>query len=433
MEEESQIIEYSSKMKTFLPDKRGYIYLIRPYAFRMANINIMKIGKTSSYDTRFHSYDKFSEVYSIYLVEQMDEVEKMLLYIFKGLYHQERKHGIEYFQGDPINMISTIEYYISRDFLVHKVNLYQELIHNKLNRIIIFNSYDINPNVYSYIQEVMKKKDTKIHILDILNYNDFYYENIMEIKHSASIYEEYQNTIQPYSIKKYTFEEIDFKKDEIESTNSEEIKSEDEYEDKEEHKEEIQSIGIKTCELKINIYNNLSEELTQTPVNKINNTLMSVLHICHYCIDYSTKHRKDMLKHFERKNRCQKQNEISYEDAKQLTISKKFYFYIDFNEITKKDIIFILNTTNKKINYIDDNYLNQIYKIYEIKENEDKKMIKMLSDPIHTKYYNSETGMYECNLCNTSYTSKQNMKNHINNRQKCEERKALLNNIVSMK
>ena len=44
---------------------------------------------------------------------------------------------------------------------------------------------------------------------------------------------------------------------------------------------------------------------------------IKTLYICHYCIDYKTTQRKDMVKHFERKKKCKCNTILSYEEAKE--------------------------------------------------------------------------------------------------------------------
>ncbi len=65
--------------------------------------------------------------------------------------------------------------------------------------------------------------------------------------------------------------------------------------------------------------------------------IKDLFYICHYCIDYKTSNRKDMVKHVNRKNICKCNNPInSYEDSKELTLS---FWYIKFN----KKWLFIYN------------------------------------------------------------------------------------------
>ena len=55
-----------------------------------------------------------------------------------------------------------------------------------------------------------------------------------------------------------------------------------------------------------------------------------------------------MHKHFNRKNKCKESIEISYDDAKFLTINKKYIFLFNPVILTNDDYIFIIKNYNKK-------------------------------------------------------------------------------------
>jgi len=89
---------------------------------------------------------------------------------------------------------------------------------------------------------------------------------------------------------------------------------------------------------------------------------IKALYICHYCIDYKTSQRKDMIKHFERKKKCICNNPtLSYEEAKELTLYKKYYFYFDYSQLLRDNFIKIINFYNEKNNFIYNNYYDAIY------------------------------------------------------------------------
>ncbi len=149
------------------------------------------------------------------------------------------------------------------------------------------------------------------------------------------------------------------------------------------------------------------------------------LYICHYCIDYKTGQRKDMIKHFDRKKSCKCNTLLSYEEAKEKTLYKKFYFYFDFHQLIRNDFIQIVSFYNEKENYIYDNYSDFIYESNMKKMEEEEKKNKHENDAFDKLYYNHEKEKYECKICNSEYTSKQNMKKHLLNIKQCDAKKKL--------
>jgi hypothetical protein len=151
-----------------------------------------------------------------------------------------------------------------------------------------------------------------------------------------------------------------------------------------------------------------------------------LFYICHYCIDHRTPNRKDMIKHLNRKNNCKCNNPIvSYETAKLLTLSKKYYFHININELMRNDLLFIINHYCYEENHIYDNYYQSIMnninsnKKEEIKEEEENDE-KEEDDEFKKMYYNKEKNKYVCDKCNSEYISKQNMLKHLNNKKACK-------------
>ena len=88
---------------------KSYIYLLREREFIRLEELTYKIGKTTQDpQKRFESYPKGSEVLFYLAVEDCHEFERRLLAIFRAKFTQRREYGAEYFQGQPIEMITTI-------------------------------------------------------------------------------------------------------------------------------------------------------------------------------------------------------------------------------------------------------------------------------------------------------------------------------------
>ncbi len=198
-------------------------------------------------------------------------------------------------------------------------------------------------------------------------------------------------------------------------------------------------------------------------------------YICHYCCDYYTHKLKDIKQHTSRKNKCKCNSLMSYDECMLLSVSKKFIFSFNINELTIDDISFIIKNYNDQINIINKNYksfiLNNIKKENLINEDSikedlkydnndylkqkyfDNDIIKLLYlnkfkdnnlniindknneiiddknntnlDSFDNRYFNKEKNKYICNLCFTEYTSKQNMEKHLLNKNKCDKRRQI--------
>ncbi len=164
------------------------------------------------------------------------------------------------------------------------------------------------------------------------------------------------------------------------------------------------------------------------------------LYICHYCVDYKTSSKMDMKKHFDRKKKCQCMNLVSYENAKLLTLSKKFHFTFDYTHLLKDDFLYIIKNFNCYENVIHENFykmkpvkndfLNSILKNKnETKQNITNEIIQIcqnneLSEDEKFKkmYYNEEKERFVCDKCAKEYTTKRNLVKHLKNKKSCELR-----------
>lgn len=364
------------------PKIAGYIYLTRTAAFRNNGETIYKLGKTMEYGGRFNGYDKFSELYVIYYVEDIDVIENILLQIFNRKYKNETAYGKEYFNGNVIDMLNTMKGMLDVYGLIHKVNLINSLINNKLKRFIIYNSEEINNDVYKIIKDIMIDKNINIQINDVSNYNNFYTNFIINNKNIKELIikdiELNENKLFDNKLKQEFKEELEEESEEESQELEEKLKQEYEEESKKEN---------------ILIKNDIKKEL---------------LYICHYCIKYSTQNRKDMVKHFNRKNNCSSNNlNITYEKAKILTLEKRFYFYFDIKKLTNDDFKFIITNYNNK-----ENFLYEIYKNIHLEN-------KIINNEFNKKYINNKTDTFECNKCFTKFMSKQSLIKHKLSGKRC--------------
>ncbi len=367
------------------PRIAGYIYLTRTSTFRNSGAPIYKLGKTIEYGGRFNGYDKFSELYVLYYVEDIDVIENILLQIFNRKYKNEIAYGKEYFNGNIMDMLNTMKCILDGYGLIYKVDLINSLINNKLKRFIIYNSKEINTDFYEMMTEIMIDKNVNIQINDVINYNNFYYEYIMNNKNIMELFDIYKLNINQFN-----------KEESIHEESIEEELIGEELIENELKEEELKVEELKEEDkiIKNDIKNDIKKEL---------------LYICHYCIKYSTQNRKDMVKHFNRKNNCNLNNSnITYEKAKILTLEKRFYFYFDIKILKIDDFKFIITNYNNKENYVYETYKNIYLNNKIINDNEFNK-----------KYINNKTDTFQCNKCFTKFMSKQSLIKHKLSGKRC--------------
>ncbi len=178
---------------------------------------------------------------------------------------------------------------------------------------------------------------------------------------------------------------------------------------------------------------------------------MKIIHkvyICHNCCNYVTDNKKDMKKHFQRKNKCNCMTLYKYEEAELLSSTKKFIFDFDYTKLIHDDYIYIINNYYDNENIIKNDFKKNIL-LNEIKINNDKEDINQNKKEKEDKnneenykntkyekkkefdqlYFNEELNKYVCDKCDLKYTTKYNFINHLNNEDACIKQQKL-NNIM---
>ncbi len=152
-------------------------------------------------------------------------------------------------------------------------------------------------------------------------------------------------------------------------------------------------------------------------------------YICHHCVTFRTPYKKDIIRHFSRRNKCHANTIISYDEAYELSINKKFIFNnILVNHLNVNDFIYIINNYTDEKNIIDKDFRKKnsliIHQennaIEDINTNIDIKKNKKKKDDFYFKYYNEEKEKYICDKCCAEYTTKQNLQYHLMNIKACE-------------
>ncbi len=381
------------------PKQKGYIYLIRTSTFRSLHKYIYKLGKSIDYSTRFNNYDKFGEIYVLYYVEDIDFIEDILIQIFKRKFTHEDMYGKEYFSGAINDMLQTMEHIINGYGFIEKKDLFNELIEDKLKRFIIYNDEYINPFIYEIINDYIDEHNIKKEdINDVTNYNQFYNTYIMNNKNL------YNNGKSKKNVKE------------------------------DEHKIKLKTTIENNDKIDNIIENELNEnelnenELNESEFNK-NELKNKLLYICHNCLEYCTSNRKDLVRHLNRKYKCKNYiTETNYEDAKILSLGKKFYFHFNIKDILIEDLNFITKNYNNEENHI---YINYKLVIDNTNEEKDKNNIKEegednikedgnLHNEFKKQFYNEKINKYVCNKCLSKFKSKRNIVKHIISGKKCE-------------
>jgi hypothetical protein len=94
-------------------DSAQYIYLLQEREFIKTKENIYKIGKTTQLNhERFKCYPKGSKLLIQTICCNCHIFEKELIKLFKDKFIQRIDIGIEYFQGNYMDMILTIHQYM---------------------------------------------------------------------------------------------------------------------------------------------------------------------------------------------------------------------------------------------------------------------------------------------------------------------------------
>lgn len=189
------------------------------------------------------------------------------------------------------------------------------------------------------------------------------------------------------------------------------------------------------------------------------------MYICHYCLTYNTENKCDMIKHFNRKTKCECNTLNSYEEAQILSPSKKYIFNINYKKLSINDILFIITNYNDTINYITTNYkkniknnqnenkefekteiINNEVKNNEIinfenKNNEIQNIENNKKSHVLDKYFDEIKKKYICIECSSEFCTRQGLERHFNTnicikRQKLNEliiKKTEYNNMIKEK
>jgi hypothetical protein len=163
-------------MESSMDPSIGYIYLLRKASHYYINDNIYKIGCCEIFNKRIINYDNYSEIYSVYKVNNYRDVEKILLILFSKYFTQERLYGSECFRGSVFEMLDIIEnFFVTyKIFLIEKVCLFTQYKNNVIFKQIIYTDSKINTKFNDYIDNLKKDNNIEVDKKDIQNYILFF-------------------------------------------------------------------------------------------------------------------------------------------------------------------------------------------------------------------------------------------------------------------
>ncbi len=177
--------------------------------------------------------------------------------------------------------------------------------------------------------------------------------------------------------------------------------------------------------------------------------------ICHHCCEYISDNPSSMKKHFNRKNICPNRTNMDYKVAEDLTLNKNYYFDFDSSVLTIDHFIYIIYKYKSYENYVPNTFLVSPVKNDDLVKtfHESVKNIESLSKIIDNQknfsslpneevfnlnnnnelfkkyFYDEMTNKYKCPKCSITYTSKQNLLRHYENKNKCSKRFNTMTNI----
>ncbi len=394
-------------------DNTGIFYLLWPSSYARQNKNIYKIGISTQSDkfSRLNNYEKNSELIKYYHIKNVKQNENKIIKLFTIQYpiiNNDDKKGNEYFQGNLYEIINDT-YNIICDDILEIYNFDNDLLNGNFRKLNIYYDEYINSKYYHFI------KMLKSSFNNSYEFRTIYFRFILD---------EYIDLI---LVKKNLLEEIKNK-----------INDKKLIENIETNEQIINSISLFTLE------NNESTRLTKNESDEelITSKQEHKIYICHHCMTYCTYHRRDIVRHFDRKNKCKCNTLISYDQCKILSCQKIFIFDFNYLLLLNNDIIFIVNNYVEKINYIHKNFMDIDIKINKNmnnnmnnnNKNRNRKNIDNKKCDEFTKlYFNEDKQLYICDKCSSRYTTKYNLIKHKNNVKSCDYKKNVMDLISETK
>ncbi len=317
-------------MNEYIP-KEGYFYIVQEREF--LGTNNYKIGRTSDVEDRLRGYSKNSKlIYSI-KVDDQNEVESMLIEIFKDKFIQKREYGREYFEGDINEMIQEVELYLQfknkyGKYITHSITIMLKKIINvkSKNKKNNKNTVTENTNIENKFLENTNLENTDLENTDLENTdlentdlentdleNKFLENTIVENKFLENI--NLENTVLENTVVENTV---------LENTN-------------------LENTNLENTVLENTVSENINTDNVE--VENINN-LFDFLYECRRCNQYKTTNKTDMTRHLNKLLKCDI-SKINDKNLYNLSLEKK-YINIDLLKNIYENNIIIYNLLEKK-------------------------------------------------------------------------------------
>jgi hypothetical protein len=189
---------------------------------------------------------------------------------------------------------------------------------------------------------------------------------------------------------------------------------------------------------------------------------MSNIYICHYCLSYTTPQRCDLIKHLSRKKKCRlgyvPEKMYSRDEFNNISLTKKYTLPIPLEELRLNDKIRLIKEFHDPMNIVPEEFFHLHTfggNVYHGKKNitqlsRDRKTFSSISSqPLPSLMQEDltqcpddinieegadggdaltllhEKSVFECPLCKSTYSSKQNLVKHARNKKLCQNRQVL--------
>jgi hypothetical protein len=141
------------------------IYLIHTREFISTNVPIYKIGRSNYLDNRVKQYPNGSKILLMIACKNSKSCENNLKNLFKSKFIQKPYYGIEYFEGNYIDMIKEICDYINN------INV---LITEEIEKMSDVKSeiVEVLPDVVEVLPEVVEVLPEVVNAINLINNND---------------------------------------------------------------------------------------------------------------------------------------------------------------------------------------------------------------------------------------------------------------------
>lgn len=148
-------------------------------------------------------------------------------------------------------------------------------------------------------------------------------------------------------------------------------------------------------------------------------------YICHYCTDFITTKKFDLVRHLTKQKRCFRVSDISYEEASKLSENKKFYLNKEYiKKLTKEEIQNYVNESIKEGIIINEGEEGKIIiqqDLLKNSNNEKYQVMKVNKDEFHLYFFDEKIQKYKCHECLSDFESKVLVETHILNKLKCDK------------